>query len=135
MVIRQYLVFQIDNSQQVLKKIATLYAEKLMNDICLVVDGIEFPAHRLILCTSSEVFHVSSAIFVNYPFAISFPYGTMFFAGNANESAMVRIPRKPNCFTRNSPMCRYIWRISPVFLYRPDTYQPIDDYGYIDPGW
>ncbi|XP_065210315.1 BTB/POZ domain-containing protein 17-like [Planococcus citri] len=49
---------EIDNSQQVLKKIATLYAEKLMNDICLVVDGVEFPAHRLILCTSSEVFHV-----------------------------------------------------------------------------
>lgn len=50
---------QIDNSKQVLKKIATLYAEKLMNDICLVVDGIEYPAHRLILCTSSEVFQVN----------------------------------------------------------------------------
>ncbi len=41
-----------------LKEITTLYAEKLMNDICLVVDGVEYLAHRLILCTSSEVFHV-----------------------------------------------------------------------------
>ncbi len=29
-----------------------------MNDICLVVDGVEYAAHRLILCTSGEVFHV-----------------------------------------------------------------------------
>jgi len=49
---------EIDNSQQVLVKIATLYAERLMNDICLVVGGVEYPAHRLILCASSEVFQV-----------------------------------------------------------------------------
>ena len=30
-----------------------------MNDICLVVDGIEYPAHRLILCASSDVFQVN----------------------------------------------------------------------------
>ncbi|KAL1132271.1 hypothetical protein AAG570_010228 [Ranatra chinensis] len=29
-----------------------------MNDICLVVGGVEYPAHRLILCASSEVFQV-----------------------------------------------------------------------------
>lgn len=49
---------EIDNSQHVLVKIATLYAERLMNDICLVVDGVEYPSHRLILCASSEVFQV-----------------------------------------------------------------------------
>lgn len=49
---------EVDNSHTVLLKIATLYAERLMNDICLVVDGIEYPAHRLILCASSDVFQV-----------------------------------------------------------------------------
>jgi len=29
-----------------------------MSDICLVVGGTEYPAHRLILCASSEVFQV-----------------------------------------------------------------------------
>ncbi|CAH1406656.1 unnamed protein product [Nezara viridula] len=51
-------VVEIDNSQHVLVKIATLYAERLMNDICLVVGGVEYPSHRLILCASSEVFQV-----------------------------------------------------------------------------
>lgn len=51
---------QVDNSRTVLLKIATLYAERLMNDICLVVDGVEYPAHRLILCASSDVFQVST---------------------------------------------------------------------------
>ena len=41
-----------------LLKIATLYAERLMSDICLVVEGTEYPAHRLILCATSEVFQV-----------------------------------------------------------------------------
>ncbi|XP_034950886.1 BTB/POZ domain-containing protein 17 [Chelonus insularis] len=49
---------EVDNSHTILLKIATLYAERLMNDICLVVDGIEYPAHRLILCASSDVFQV-----------------------------------------------------------------------------
>ena len=49
---------QVDNSRTVLMKIATLYAERLMNDICLVVNDIEYPAHRLILCASSDVFEV-----------------------------------------------------------------------------
>ncbi|KAK0082532.1 hypothetical protein PV325_010218 [Microctonus aethiopoides] len=49
---------EVDNSHTILLKIATLYAERLMNDICLVVNGIEYPAHRLILCASSDVFQV-----------------------------------------------------------------------------
>lgn len=51
--------FQVDNSSTVLNKIAKLYAEKLMNDVCLVVGGKDYLAHRLILCASSEVFHVT----------------------------------------------------------------------------
>ena len=49
---------QVDNSSTVLSKIAKLYADKLMNDVCLVVGGKDYLAHRLILCASSEVFHV-----------------------------------------------------------------------------
>ncbi|KAK4008195.1 BTB/POZ domain-containing protein 17 [Daphnia magna] len=49
---------QVDNSSTVLNKIAKLYADKLMNDVCLVVGGKDYLAHRLILCASSEVFHV-----------------------------------------------------------------------------
>ena len=58
------LWFQIDNSSTVLNKIARLYAEKLMNDVCLVVGGKDFLAHRLILCASSEVFHVGEFLFI-----------------------------------------------------------------------
>lgn len=49
---------QIDNSATVLEKIANLYAERLLSDITLVVGGKQFPAHRLILCASSDVFQV-----------------------------------------------------------------------------
>ena len=43
---------------QVVTKIASLYAERLMSDLILVVGKQELPAHRLILCASSEVFQV-----------------------------------------------------------------------------
>ncbi|GLG97737.1 Uncharacterized protein GBIM_04433 [Gryllus bimaculatus] len=49
---------EIDNSHTVLQKISMLYMERQMNDICLIVSGVEYPAHRLILCASSEVFQV-----------------------------------------------------------------------------
>lgn len=49
---------QIDNSITVLEKIAGLYAERLLSDITLMVGGHAFPAHRLILCASSDVFQV-----------------------------------------------------------------------------
>lgn len=51
-------LFQMNNSTSVLHKIATLYAEQLMSDICLVVGQNRYPAHRVILCASSEVFQV-----------------------------------------------------------------------------
>ncbi|CAH2269759.1 jg18959 [Pararge aegeria aegeria] len=49
---------EVDNSKSVLLKIATLYAEQLMSDLVLEVAGVGYPAHRLILCASSEVFQV-----------------------------------------------------------------------------
>lgn len=49
---------EVDNSKSVLLKIATLYAEQLMSDLTLEVGGRGYPAHRLILCASSEVFQV-----------------------------------------------------------------------------
>ncbi|XP_063387473.1 BTB/POZ domain-containing protein 17 [Cydia fagiglandana] len=49
---------EVDNSSSVLLKIATLYAEQLMSDLVLEVGGVAYPAHRLILCASSEVFQV-----------------------------------------------------------------------------
>merc|ERR1719447_1999335 len=48
----------MDNSSEVVTKIASLYAERLMSDLILVVGKQELPAHRLILCASSEVFQV-----------------------------------------------------------------------------
>ncbi|KAM8721157.1 hypothetical protein ACLKA7_007086 [Drosophila subpalustris] len=46
------------DANSVLNKIAHLYADQLMSDIVLLVDGKEYPAHRVILCASSDVFHV-----------------------------------------------------------------------------
>ncbi|KAI1287838.1 BTB/POZ domain-containing protein 17 [Halotydeus destructor] len=48
----------IDNSSKVLEKIAGLYADRLLSDITLEVNGKRYPAHRLILCASSDVFQV-----------------------------------------------------------------------------
>lgn len=53
----------MNNSTSVLHKIANLYAEQLMSDICLVVGNNRYPAHRVILCASSEVFQVNINIF------------------------------------------------------------------------
>ena len=49
---------KFDNSRMVINKMATLYAEKIMSDITLVVGNAEFPAHKLILCASSDVFQI-----------------------------------------------------------------------------
>lgn len=53
-----FLFFQMNNSKGVLLKIANLYAEQLMSDVCLVVGANRYPAHRVILCASSDVFQV-----------------------------------------------------------------------------
>ncbi|TDG41340.1 hypothetical protein AWZ03_012240 [Drosophila navojoa] len=49
---------QMIDPNSVLNKIAHMYAEQLMSDIVLLVDGKEYPAHRVILCASSDVFQV-----------------------------------------------------------------------------
>ena len=51
---------EVDNSSTVINKIANLYAERLMSDVVLVVGNVEYPAHRLILCASSDVFQVKT---------------------------------------------------------------------------
>lgn len=54
----EFHLFQMNNATSVLHKIANMYAEQLMSDICLVVGDNRYPAHRVILCASSEVFQV-----------------------------------------------------------------------------
>lgn len=41
-----------------LTKIGSLYFDKLMNDVTLIVGGVEYPTHKLILSASSDVFQV-----------------------------------------------------------------------------
>uniref|UniRef100_A0A182PM68 BTB domain-containing protein n=1 Tax=Anopheles epiroticus TaxID=199890 RepID=A0A182PM68_9DIPT len=48
----------LQNTDSVLQKIANLYAERLMSDVTLVVGANRYPAHRIILCASSDVFQV-----------------------------------------------------------------------------
>jgi len=49
---------EMNNSSSVLHKIANLYAEQLMSDVVIKVGNNTYPAHRVILCASSEVFQV-----------------------------------------------------------------------------
>ena len=52
-------IVNFDNSRMIINKMATLYAEKIMSDIVLVVgNNVEYPAHKLILCASSDVFQI-----------------------------------------------------------------------------
>ncbi|KAF2363238.1 BTB/POZ domain [Trinorchestia longiramus] len=48
----------INNCESVLKKISNLYCDRLLSDVTLQVGLREYPAHRLILCASSDVFQV-----------------------------------------------------------------------------
>lgn len=47
---------EIGDQQSVLLKVAGLYASHLLSDIILVVGENRYPAHRVILSASSEVF-------------------------------------------------------------------------------
>lgn len=49
-------VAEVGDQQSVLLKVAGLYASHLLADISLVVGEISYPAHRVILSASSEVF-------------------------------------------------------------------------------
>ena len=46
----------IDNSCEISTNISRLYSEGLLCDIIIVVGATEYPAHRLIMCASSDVF-------------------------------------------------------------------------------
>lgn len=51
---------EIGDEKSVLLKVAGLYASHLLSDISLVVGENRYPAHRVILSASSEVFQVNS---------------------------------------------------------------------------
>ncbi|XP_031784091.1 BTB/POZ domain-containing protein 17 isoform X1 [Nasonia vitripennis] len=86
-------VLTVDNSRTVLMKIATLYAERLMNDICLVVNDVEYPAHRLILCASSDVFEVM----------------LMSPQWSESQESRVALQETPQCATIFSEFLRYFY--------------------------
>jgi len=50
--------FRVDDAAMVREKIAKIYADRLLSDITLTIGGNSYPAHRLILCASSDVFQV-----------------------------------------------------------------------------
>ncbi|GLV38534.1 Transport and Golgi organization 10 [Carabus blaptoides fortunei] len=49
---------KVDDSNIILERIKQLHREQLMTDVTLVVAGRDYPAHRLMLCLSSDVFQV-----------------------------------------------------------------------------
>ncbi|XP_063235338.1 BTB/POZ domain-containing protein 17 isoform X2 [Bacillus rossius redtenbacheri] len=57
---------EYNNSRMIMQKIARLHSERLMNDVSLVVGGVEYPAHRLILCASSQVFQDLAELCLSY---------------------------------------------------------------------
>ena len=83
----------MDNSSEVVTKIAGLYAERLMSDVILVVGKQELAAHRLILCASSEVFQI------------------MLMSNNWTESSEKKIVLK------ESPACEAVFEVFLKYLY------------------
>ena len=83
----------MDNSSEVVTKIAGLYAERLMSDVILVVGKQELAAHRLILCASSEVFQI------------------MLMSTNWSESSERKIVLK------ESPACEAVFEVFLKYLY------------------
>lgn len=81
----------MNNSNSVLHKIANLYAEQLMSDICLVVGNNRYPAHRVILCASSEVFQVKTYFIIRNILCLKDIFNNtlnFFVIGDADESGM-----------------------------------------------
>lgn len=64
-----FLFFQslesLDDQKSILVKIAKAFADQLLSDIVLIVGNVRYPAHRVILCASSEVFQVFYSILKN----------------------------------------------------------------------
>ena len=90
-------------------KIASLYAERLMSDLILVVGKQELPAHRLILCASSEVFQVSAWSTIEN----MFPLQVMLMNKNWAEHEEKRI------ILKETPACQNVFEvITSSTLYR-----------------
>ena len=85
-------------------KIASLYAERLMSDLILVVGKQELPAHRLILCASSEVFQVSALVFLTI--RNMFPLQVMLMNKNWAEHEEKRI------ILKETPACQNVFEVS-----------------------
>ena len=85
-------------------KIASLYAERLMSDLILVVGKQELPAHRLILCASSEVFQVSALVF--FTIENMFPLQVMLMNKNWAEHEEKRI------ILKETPACQNVFEVS-----------------------
>ena len=84
-------------------KIASLYAERLMSDLILVVGKQELPAHRLILCASSEVFQVSALVFLTIE--NMFPLQVMLMNKNWAEHEEKRI------ILKETPACQNVFEV------------------------
>ena len=85
-------------------KIASLYAERLMSDLILVVGKQELPAHRLILCASSEVFQVSALVFLWIKYMS--PLQVMLMNKNWAEHEEKRI------ILKETPACQNVFEVS-----------------------
>jgi len=83
----------MDNSSEVVTKIAGLYAERLLSDVLLVVGKQELPAHRLILCASSDVFQI------------------MLMSNNWTESTEKKI------ILKETPACQAVFEVFLKYLY------------------
>ena len=90
---------KMDNSREVVTKIASLYAERLMSDVLLVVGDEELPAHRLILCASSDVFQVCQR------FRYAKKNRLNLFLGYVDEFHLVRKSRKTYSAKRDTGLC------------------------------
>lgn len=80
---------QMSNQSMVLYRIARAFAEQLLSDICLIVGNNRYPAHRVILCASSEVFQVLNKFYFQGFFQKDLLEGTLnvdFILGHADES-------------------------------------------------
>jgi len=86
-------VFAMDNSRELVEKIAGLYAERLLSDVLLVVGDQQLPAHRLILSASSEVFQ------------------TMLMNKHWNEA------QKKEIVLKETPECQAVFEVFLKYLY------------------
>lgn len=86
-------VIQILNSPALVAKMSKMYHNQFMSDVCLVVDGTRYPAHRLILSASSSVFHVMLT-------------GT---GWRESSESVVELAEEPECVERFGDFMEYMY--------------------------